>query len=53
LVASLARPGGNATGINFLNQETVAKQLTGHCPSPPDGKPGAPGEHQSRGRSSV
>jgi putative ABC transport system substrate-binding protein len=27
LVASLARPGGNATGINFLNQETVAKQL--------------------------
>jgi putative ABC transport system substrate-binding protein len=24
-VASLARPGGNATGINFLNQETVAK----------------------------
>jgi putative ABC transport system substrate-binding protein len=27
LVASLARPGGNATGINILNQETVAKQL--------------------------
>jgi putative ABC transport system substrate-binding protein len=27
LVASLARPGGNVTGINFLNQETVAKQL--------------------------
>jgi putative ABC transport system substrate-binding protein len=27
LVASLARPGGNATGINFLNQEAVAKQL--------------------------
>jgi putative ABC transport system substrate-binding protein len=27
LVASLARPGGNATGINFLTQETVAKQL--------------------------
>jgi putative ABC transport system substrate-binding protein len=27
LVASLARPGGNATGINFLNQEIVAKQL--------------------------
>jgi putative ABC transport system substrate-binding protein len=27
LVASLARPGGNATGINFLNQETIAKQL--------------------------
>jgi putative ABC transport system substrate-binding protein len=27
LVASLARPGGNATGINFLNQEVTAKQL--------------------------
>jgi putative tryptophan/tyrosine transport system substrate-binding protein len=27
LVASLARPGGNATGFNMLNQETVAKQL--------------------------
>jgi len=27
LVASLARPGGNATGINFLAQETIAKQL--------------------------
>jgi putative ABC transport system substrate-binding protein len=27
LVASLARPGGNATGINFLNQEVVGKQL--------------------------
>jgi putative ABC transport system substrate-binding protein len=27
LVASLARPGGNATGINFLTQETVTKQL--------------------------
>jgi putative ABC transport system substrate-binding protein len=27
LVANLARPGGNATGINFLNQETVTKQL--------------------------
>jgi putative ABC transport system substrate-binding protein len=27
LVTSLARPGGNATGINFLNQEIVAKQL--------------------------
>src|SRR5215831_3778261 len=27
LVASLARPGGNATGISFLNQEIVAKQL--------------------------
>jgi putative tryptophan/tyrosine transport system substrate-binding protein len=27
LVASLARPGGNLTGINFLSQEVVAKQL--------------------------
>ncbi len=27
LVASIARPGGNATGINFLNTELTAKQL--------------------------
>jgi len=27
LVASLARPGGNLTGINFFNTELVAKQL--------------------------
>jgi ABC-type uncharacterized transport system substrate-binding protein len=27
LVASLARPGGNATGINFLAQEITTKQL--------------------------
>jgi putative ABC transport system substrate-binding protein len=27
LVASLARPGGNVTGINFFVQETVAKRL--------------------------
>ena len=27
LVASLARPGGNVTGTNFLVQETVAKRL--------------------------
>src|SRR5262245_28303254 len=27
LVASLARPGGNLTGVNFLNNELVAKQL--------------------------
>jgi putative ABC transport system substrate-binding protein len=28
LVASLARPGGNMTGVSFLNQEVVAKQLS-------------------------
>jgi hypothetical protein len=27
LVASLARPGSNLTGINFLNRELAAKQL--------------------------
>ena len=27
LVASLARPGGNLTGINFLNTELAAKRL--------------------------
>ena len=30
LVASLARPGGNATGINYLYQEVNAKRI-GHC----------------------
>ena len=27
LVASLARPGGNVTGVNVMGQEAVAKQL--------------------------
>jgi putative ABC transport system substrate-binding protein len=27
LIASFARPGGNATGINFLNQEVASKRL--------------------------
>ena len=27
LVASLARPGGNMTGVNFLNNELAAKPL--------------------------
>jgi putative ABC transport system substrate-binding protein len=27
LVASLAKPGGNATGFNFFAQETQAKRL--------------------------
>jgi putative ABC transport system substrate-binding protein len=27
LVASLARPGGNATGVNFFSQETTSKRL--------------------------
>jgi putative ABC transport system substrate-binding protein len=27
LVASLARPGGNATGVNFFSQEVVSKRL--------------------------
>jgi putative ABC transport system substrate-binding protein len=26
LVASIARPGGNATGVNFLTRELVAKR---------------------------
>ena len=35
LVASVARPGGNATGINILSGELVAKRLNSYvnwCP---------------------
>jgi ABC-type uncharacterized transport system substrate-binding protein len=37
LVASLARPGGNLTGINFFNSELAAKRLgscASWCPQP-------------------
>src|SRR5215813_1091970 len=37
LVASLARPGGNLTGINFFNVEVTAKRLellVSWCPAP-------------------
>jgi hypothetical protein len=27
LVASLARPGGNATGVNYISGEVIAKRL--------------------------
>ena len=38
LVASLARPGGNLTGINFFSGELAAKRLelcVNWCPQPP------------------
>ena len=31
LVASLARPGGNVTGVNLFNSELVAKRLELHA----------------------
>ena len=43
LVASLARPGGNLTGINFFNAELSAKRLelrSGSCSARPAQSPG-------------
>ena len=45
LVTSLARPGGNATGINFFNGEVIAKRID---PPASDTRPSRSGLRRSR-----